>query len=811
MKHNNYRKPAGLALCLAVLAIAGCNGDYSGGTAANQGASGGSAGDSGSGSTEFANTEVFFSERVEPRLGFCRTCHIPGGVADTDDGRGFMLSTNSGDDYANLYASWEALGRGVEANRILTKASDTDAEKHSAGLIWPVGGDAYNDVASLFSCWDNPVACVFNATGDVAEEFPLLGGVRGGNALSNFCEGQPDNAALPPDPRTLVVPGVNEGKAVAFNAYWRDCDNGVPRPTTCGELREQAALGYLVGEGQGMVGSTTAFSGGADDPGMLLPASSYNNLWRVWGLTQRPDNFDYLAGQRYGSPPSPVRNPYPLPGENPNETDGGSGQLPLAFTQVREDDGSWTGKIGVKACVQCHNGQLGTAADGPGLGTQLGGAGSIGDFTVAFYDFAKTGLFDPANAFDAISGFGPVAGLTIATNRGTGAIDFFQLAFILFSGGDPQQLMNEKILLSQAIGTIKSPPWWNMAYRTQKFHGAILPTDSSRIDMAAYYDLFGSFAGAEPIEWIDEVASPFQVWTETLPSPQYPGEIDTALAEQGAILFHSKDLWAEEGQTVARPDAGNGSCASCHGAYSPRYVNDPNYLDSPELAGIAAYTQPTSLIGTDPVYSEAMQSLKQSDGSVSPVIMDIDFLWCGLGNAGSRDTTPIMLAPPLWGTWANAPYFHNGSVPNVWGVLDPSSERPAIWERVSTPARPDQAGQVVMGYDTDLQRAYDHEKLGWKYEELSCGESGTLPFVDCDPVRAGQPGLVEEILGELYTNIAILWNLPRVDMLGMTNPQIEARKIYNTLEYSQGNQGHEFSSVLTDAERRAIIEYLKTL
>ena len=559
------------------------------------------------------------------------------------------------------------------------------------------------------------------------------------------------------------------------------------------------------------MGSTTAFAGGSESPGMLLPASNYNNLWMVWGLTSRPDNFDYLAAQRYGSPPSINRNPYPLPGEDPNATDGGSGQLPLAFTQFREPDGRWSGKIGVKACVQCHNGQLGTEADGPGLGTQLGGAGSIGDFTVAFYDFAKTGLFNPTTAADVIPGFSPIAGLTVATNRGTGAIDFFQLAFVLFSGGDPNELSNDKIYLSQAIGTIKSPPWWNMAYRTQKFHGGVLPTDSSRIDMAAYYDLFGAIAGGDPLPWIDEHAGPFQVWTETLATPKYPGEIDIALAEQGAVLFHSKDLWSEEGNPVPKPDMGNGSCASCHGAYSPRYVNDSSYLDSPELAGVAAYTIPMSIVGTDPVYADGMQSLKNADGSINEVILNNDFLYCGLGNSGTADTTPILLAPPLWGTWANAPYFHNGSVPNVLGVLDPSVERPKIWERVSTPARADQDGQVVMGFDTDLQRAYDHEKLGWKYEELTCGQMGTLPFVDCDPLNPNSTGLTEQVLSELYRNVAILWNLPRVDMLGMTNPQIEMRKIYNTLEYSQGNQGHEFTSVLTDAERLAIIEYLKTL
>ena len=794
-----------LLLALLVTLLPACGGESDGRPHGANEATPPSGG--GTNTANFATAEEFFTARLAPRMDLCRTCHIPGGVADTDEGRGFMLSSNSGDDFANLRAAWERLGEGVENNRVPTKASDTDAEKHSAGALWPVGSDAYRDTATLFQCWDDPARCVLNAVGDVAEDFPLLGDVRGGNIWANFCADQPDDAALPRDPRTLVVPGVNEGKAVAMNAYWSDCENGVPRPTTCGEFREQAALGFLVGEGQGQVGSTTAFAGGSSSPGMLLDAAQYNQLWQVWGLPGRPDNFDELIAERYGSPRTPHRNPYPLPDEDPNATDGGSGQLPLAFTQIREPDGDWTGKIGVKACVLCHDGQLGTEEDGPGLGTVYGGAGSIGDFTVAFYDFAKASLLGlDINAF---TDFAPIAGLTVATNRGTGAIDFFQLGFVLFSGGDPAQLMNDKILFSQAIGTIKSPPWWNMGWRPQKFHGAILPTDSSRIDMAAYYDLFGAFGGATPIDWVDQHASPFQVWAETLPSPQYPGDIDTALAEQGAILFHSKDLWAEESNPVPRPAEGNGSCASCHGAYSPRYVNDPAYLDTPELAGVAAYTVPMEIAGTDPVYAEAMQSLKEDDGSVNDAIMANDFLYCGLGEVAETQT-PKLLAPPLWGAWAAAPYFHNGSVPNIWGVLDPSSERPDIWRRVSTPARPDQEGQVVMGYDTDLSRAYDHQKLGWKYEELSCGDLGTLPFVDCDPVTGMSP-VTEEILSQLYINIALLWNFPRVDMLGMTNPQIEARKIYNTNEYSQGNQGHAFTSVLTDAERRAIIEYLKTL
>ncbi|MET0592049.1 MAG: hypothetical protein ABW133_05080, partial [Polyangiaceae bacterium] len=52
------------------------------------------------------------------------------------------------------------------------------------------------------------------------------------------------------------------------------------------------------------------------------------------------------------------------------------------------------------------------------------------------------------------------------------------------------------------------------------------------------------------------------------------------------------------------------------------------------------------------------------------------------------------------------------------------------------------------------------------------------------------------------------WNLSQPPL---TEADFEKRKIYNTRKYSQSNQGHAFTAVLTDVERRALLEYLKTL
>ena len=139
-----------------------------------------------------------------------------------------------------------------------------------------------------------------------AESYPLLGDPRGGNAWSNYCAGKPDTAVLPRDPRELLVPGVNEGRAVAMNAYWRDCGNVVARPSTCGEMRAQSELGAFVAHGNGEVGSPLSFAGGQEQPGGL-PAADYNNMWQVWGLDERPDNFDELVAQRHGAPLTPCQ------------------------------------------------------------------------------------------------------------------------------------------------------------------------------------------------------------------------------------------------------------------------------------------------------------------------------------------------------------------------------------------------------------------------------------------------------------------------------------------------------------------------
>jgi hypothetical protein len=110
------------------------------------------------------------------------------------------------------------------------------------------------------------------------------------------------------------------------------------------------------------------------------------------------------------------------------------------------------------------------------------------------------------------------------------------------------------------------------------------------------------------------------------------------------------------------------------------------------------------------------------------------------------------IAPPLDGVWATAPYLHNGSVPTIAALLD-SRSRPTFW-------RFERAG--------DNHPAYDEGRLGWAYRELEHGKAG-----------------------------AMSWD--------------ERTKIYDTSLTGYGNQGHTYGDDLSELERLALIEYLKTL
>ncbi len=107
------------------------------------------------------------------------------------------------------------------------------------------------------------------------------------------------------------------------------------------------------------------------------------------------------------------------------------------------------------------------------------------------------------------------------------------------------------------------------------------------------------------------------------------------------------------------------------------------------------------------------------------------------------------VAPPLRGIWATAPYLHNGSVPTLEDLLDYDARTARI-----------EAGAHLWTFEPG---AYDHERLGLQATYLTPAD------------RSADP------------------------------------RLHDSERRGMSAQGHDFARDLDAEERRAVLEYLKTL
>ena len=255
---------------------------------------------------------------------------------------------------------------------------------------------------------------------------------------------------------------------------------------------------------------------------------------------------------------------------------------------------------------------------------------------------------------------------------------------------------------------LDAPAWWLLKKKkTMYFTGG----SDARSVRALMQFMMSPLSTPSRFDDEEKTFAQIQAYLLTLEPPKYPFAIDQALANQGEGLFRA-------------------NCSRCHGTYGVHWTY-PNKI------------VPIDEIGTDPE-----RFLKIAD----TFVRYFNQSWFGkekpgwFANEMQARVTPGYQAPPLDGIWATAPYFHNGSVPTVYHVLN-STARPTFFTR---------------SFRTDRD-AYDASLLGWKFDK------------------------------------------------GADAPTPGPRRVYDTTKPGRSNRGHTYGDQLSEAERLAVIEYLKTL
>jgi mono/diheme cytochrome c family protein len=285
--------------------------------------------------------------------------------------------------------------------------------------------------------------------------------------------------------------------------------------------------------------------------------------------------------------------------------------------------------------------------------------------------------------------------------RGVNAADRLAALLVAHRDRNTFRWSNEPMLAipDQVIPT-DVPAWWLLRKKHAMFYSGFGRGDFGRFLMAS--NLLTVNDTAESRE-VDAHFNDVLAYLYSLKPPPYPYALNKQLVKEGGMLFIRH-------------------CSKCHGNYGSG-EDYPNLLI------------PESIIKTDSM-------LFQSNYQTPQFVDWFNTSWFAQGDHPARlEPFSGYIAPPLDGIWITAPYLHNGSVPDLEGVLN-SKARPRYWSR-----------------DFDNPQ-YEYKNPGWKY---TVSDSATGP------------------------------------------------NVYNTDLPGYGNYGHYFGDQLSEKERKAIIEYLKTL
>ncbi len=184
-------------------------------------------------------------------------------------------------------------------------------------------------------------------------------------------------------------------------------------------------------------------------------------------------------------------------------------------------------------------------------------------------------------------------------------------------------------------------------------------------------------AGVSPVTVDVEALYRVRDWIETLEAPSFPGVVDPELAAIGEPLYYEY-------------------CADCHGMGG----DDGFDYDTGRYPYLGEVVE-LSEIGTDRGRWESYDQ----DFSAAQMNLYAGYPW----QFKNFKKTNGYANHPLDGIWARSPYLHNGSVPTLRDLMNPVSERPAVWWRgareldlVNVGYRSDEAAGGTFRYDTSV-------------------------------------------------------------------------------------------------------------
>lgn len=235
---------------------------------------------------------------------------------------------------------------------------------------------------------------------------------------------------------------------------------------------------------------------------------AYDDVWKQWGVAEKPKNYEEAFNERYGLLKAPFDN----------------NGLPMGLMHSR----GLLGKGIVNNCLLCHAGSIAGQ-------TIIGVPNASLDLQGLFEELTQANglVFKPPTPF--------------ANVRGT--VDPVNPLTFLMGFRDVELNVKPQSVLSSFTPNVSSDPpaWWLLKKKKTRDWTGSIDARSTRVDMV---NLLTPLNSGDYVRKHEGTFADISAFLATIEAPKYPFAIDQKLAQQGKTVFVDH-------------------CARCHGTYGP--------------------------------------------------------------------------------------------------------------------------------------------------------------------------------------------------------------------------------------------------